>query len=41
VEAELRREFERALLMKGQFVDNRALDNMAIALNGVRDAHRR
>jgi hypothetical protein len=41
VEAELRREFERALLMKGQFVDAHSLDAVAIALNGVRDSHRR
>jgi hypothetical protein len=41
VEAELRREFERALTMKGQFVDAHSLDAVAIALNGVRDSHRR
>jgi hypothetical protein len=41
VAAELRREFERAMAMKGQLWDNHGLDTMAIALNGVRDAHRR
>jgi len=41
VAAELRREFERAQMIKNQLVETHALDTMAIALNGVRDAHRR
>ena len=41
VEPELRREFERALMMKQQFVDTHALDAMAVAINSVREAHRR
>jgi hypothetical protein len=41
VAAELRREFERAQMMKDQFIDNHALDTMALRLNEVRDDHRR
>jgi hypothetical protein len=41
VATELRREFERAQMIKNQFMETHALDTMAIALNGVRDAHRR
>ena len=35
------REFERALMMKEQFVETHALDAMVIRINQVRDAHRR
>lgn len=41
VSAELSREFDIANNAKNQFIDNRALDAMALQLNGVRDAHRR
>jgi hypothetical protein len=41
VAAELRREFERALMMKQQLVDTHGLDAMAVRLNEVREAHRR
>lgn len=41
VAAELRREFERALLMKQQLVDSHGLDAAAIRINEVREAHRR
>ena len=41
VEPELRREFDRALMMKEQFVETHALDAMVIRINQVRDAHRR
>jgi hypothetical protein len=39
--AETRREFERAQMIKDQFIANGALDTMARRLNEVRDAHRR
>jgi hypothetical protein len=41
VEAELRREFERAQMMKGQFLEAHALDALALQINAVRESHRR
>jgi len=41
VAAELQREFDRAQMMKDQFIANRGLETMALRLNEVRDAHRR
>jgi hypothetical protein len=41
VATELRREFERAQMMKDQFINAGSLDTMALRLNEVRDGHRR
>jgi hypothetical protein len=41
VKTELIREFERSQMIKSQFVENRALDALAIRLNAIRDSHRR
>ena len=41
VAPELQREFDKSQITKSQIVDAHALDTLAIALNEVRDAHRR
>jgi hypothetical protein len=41
VGAEVSREFEKSQLEKNAFIENHALDTMAVQVNSVRDAHRR